>query len=146
MPFPSAMMMRLLVVFPSLCVACHHTAPCAVNRVIFVVQFVLPAVVSSLPLVAVPCISGRPEKGREIRGTRGGLGAGAPWGLSMPVRRISSADCATVPLLALRCAYLPGDTTRQAHGNRAADCAKAAGDPGRGPQRHPLGTPARCPR
>src|SRR4030095_9244689 len=57
MPFPSAMMMRLLVFVLSLCVACHHTAPCTVNRVIFVLQFVLPAVVSSLPLVAVPCIS-----------------------------------------------------------------------------------------
>jgi hypothetical protein len=49
-------MMRLLVLF-RLCVACHHTTPCAVTLVIFVLQFVLPAVVSSLPLVAVPCIS-----------------------------------------------------------------------------------------
>jgi hypothetical protein len=50
--------------------------------------------------IVCPSAGGRPEKVREIRGTRGGSGAGAPWCISMPVRRISSADRAMVPVLA----------------------------------------------
>jgi hypothetical protein len=101
------------------------------------------AIPRSRVTIVCPAAGGRPEKVRAIRGTRGGSGAGAPWCLSMPVRRLSSAARAMVPLLALRCACPPGDTMRQAQGDRVADSDKAAGGPRGGPQRHPSGTQAR---
>ena len=90
--------------------------------------------------IVCPSAGGRPEKVREIRGKRGGSGAGTSWCISMPVKRISSADRAMVRVLSLRCACPPEDTTRQAQGDCVADSDKAAGSPGRGPQRHPSGT------
>jgi hypothetical protein len=93
--------------------------------------------------IVCPSAGGRPEKGREIRGTRGGSGAGAPWCLSMPVRRLSSADRAMVPVLSLRCACPPEDTTRQAQGDCVADSDKAAGGPGRGTAAASIGPHAR---
>ena len=93
--------------------------------------------------IVCPSAGGRPEKVREIRGTRGGSGAGAPWCISMPVKRISSADRAMVLVLSLRCACPPEDTTRQAQGDCVADSDKAAGGSGRGTAAASIGPHAR---
>ena len=93
--------------------------------------------------IVCPSAGGRPVKVREIRGTRGGSGAGAPWCISMPVKRISSADRAMVPVLSLRCACPPEDTTRQAQGDCVADSDKAAGGSGRGTAAASIGPHAR---